>query len=103
MHPVVSERLADLERLCAQFRVNRLALFGSARTLQFQSGRSDLDFLVEFEPMAPVDHAQAYFGLLEALERLFKVPVDLVEPGGIRNPFFKREAEATQLTVYAAA
>jgi hypothetical protein len=37
------------------------------------------------------------------LERLFKVPVDLVEPGGIRNPFFKREAEATQLTVYAAA
>ena len=32
LHPVISERAADLERLCRRYRVRRLALFGSAAT-----------------------------------------------------------------------
>jgi predicted nucleotidyltransferase len=53
--------------------------------------------------MTPAEHADRYFGLLEKLEILLQAPVDLVESGAIRNPFFRRAVEATQVTLYAAA
>jgi predicted nucleotidyltransferase len=37
------------------------------------------------------------------LENLLQAPVDLVESGAIRNPFFRRAVETTQVTLYAAA
>ncbi|PYX95689.1 MAG: hypothetical protein DMG63_18520 [Acidobacteria bacterium] len=38
--------------LCRRFRVRRLALFGSSLSSEFDPGRSDLDFVVEFQPLA---------------------------------------------------
>ena len=64
---------------------------------------SDLDFLVEFQPLSPAQHADNYFGLQEDLERLFGVSVELVEPGPIQNPYFRQAVEQTQVLVYAAA
>jgi len=58
---------------------------------------------VEFQPMTPQEHAEAYFDLLEALESLFERRVDLVEIGAVRNPYLRREIEAGQETLYAAA
>jgi len=59
--------------------------------------------LVEFEKMPPSEHADQYFGLAEDLERLFGRPVDLVEAGPIRNPYFRKSLEDTQVEIYAAA
>ena len=56
-----------------------------AATGKFEQGRSDLDFLVEFQPLTPVEHADAYFGLLLALEDMFRHPIDLVEEGASRT------------------
>ena len=103
MHPVILKRLAQLEALCTRFRVRRLALFGSAAKPDPRPEPRDFDLLVEFEVMAPAEHADRYFGLLEELENLLRAPVDLVESGAIRNPFFRRAVEATQVTLYAAA
>ena len=58
-------RRSEIERLCRQFRVRRLGLFDSAATGGFRPGESDLDLLVEFEPLPAGTYADTYFGLLD--------------------------------------
>lgn len=82
--------------------MRRLDVFGSATTDRFNSGTSDLDFLVEFEPMAPEIYADAYFGLLEGLTALFENPVDLVSAKAIRNPYFAASVDASRQVLYVA-
>jgi predicted nucleotidyltransferase len=53
--------------------------------------------------MSPSQHADSYFGLIEDLEKLFGMPIDLVEPGSIANPFFRQVVEQTQVVLYEAA
>lgn len=101
---IVIERQSELEALCVRYGVRRLALFGSAATGSFDLERSDLDFVVEFEAMPPKEHADAYFGLLQDLEQLFGGRrIDLIEYGPIRNPYFRRELDQTQVILYEAA
>lgn len=103
MNAVVGDRLDRIEELCRRHAVRRLALFGSAVREDFDPDRSDMDFLVDFDPMPPQAHADAYFGLLSDLESLFDLRVDLVESAALRNPFRRREIEATQVLLHAAA
>jgi predicted nucleotidyltransferase len=102
MPSAIVERQAEIDQLCARFHVRRLALFGSAAQTPDSEPR-DYDLLVEFQAMTPVQHAESFFGLLEELEELLRAPVDLVELSAIRNPFFRRAVEATQVSLYAAA
>ena len=103
MIAIVREKAGELVEICKKRGVRRLTLFGSAATDSFDPSSSDLDFLVEFQPLSPTRHAEDYFGLQEDLERLFGLPVELVEPGPIRNPYFRQAIEETQVLVYAAA
>src|SRR5271157_961904 len=103
MNAIVQEKIKDLATLCNNRGVRRLALFGSAASGGFDAVTSDLDFLVEFKPVRPAQHADNYFGLQEDLERLFGMPVELVEPGPIRNPYFRQAIEKTQVQIYVAA
>lgn len=102
MDPVVDMHRADLIELCRRFHVVRLELFGSAAHSEFDPERSDLDFLVEFQDLEPAAYADAYFGLLEALEALFKRPVDLVVSSAVRNPYFRASVDRTRVLLYAA-
>ena len=102
MIPTVEERADELERLCLTYGVRRLDLFGSASTGLYDPDESDLDFLVEFQPAALNAYADAYFGLLEALGRLFGRPVDLVVESAIKNPYFLQSVEETRVLVYEA-
>jgi len=99
--PEIKQRRAELEALCRRFGVRRLELFGSAATGAFQSGTSDLDFLVEFAPPIGPGYADRYFGLLEALEALFGRSVDLVVASAIKNPYFRESVEKTKALLYA--
>jgi uncharacterized protein len=103
MNRVVQEKLKELMDLCANRGVRRLALFGSAVTDSFDRSSSDLDLIVEFKPMSPVEHADNYFGLMEDLQQLFEVPVDLIELAPIRNPFFRQAVAETEEVLYEAA
>ena len=71
MHRIIEQNLDKIIRICTHRRVRRLAVFGSATDDRFDPGRSDLDLLVEFEKMLPVDHAEQYFGLAEDPEKIF--------------------------------
>lgn len=102
MNPLIATHRAELEDLCRRYHVRHLALFGSAVTGEFDQGRSDLDFLVEFQLLSPAEHADAYFGLLLALEDLFRRQIDLVEEGASQNPYFVRAVEQSKALLYAA-
>lgn len=103
MHRIIEQNLGAIIRLCKHRKVRRLAIFGSVTDDRFDPERSDLDLLVEFEKMPPAEHADQFFGLAEDLERLLGRPVDLVEAGPIRNPYFRKALEETQVEIYAAA
>ena len=77
-------------------------LFGSAADGTFDALRSDLDFLVEFLPQEPGEHADVFFGLLHGLEDLFQRKIDLVTLGAIRNCFFLKAVQDQQQVIYAA-
>jgi len=53
MLPLIAERRAAIADICRRFGVSRLAVFGSAaRGEDFDPARSDVDFLVAYEPAA---------------------------------------------------
>lgn len=99
---LIEQHRAELERLCRRLLVERLELFGSAATGEFRPDESDLDFLVEFRPLAPGDRADAYFGLLHALEDLFRRRVDLVTNQAIQSRRFARAVDQQRTLLYAA-
>lgn len=102
MNSLISEHRQEIATLCRHHRVRRLELFGSAVGDRFDSDRSDIDFLVEFEPLNDGEHADAYFGLLESLQSVLARPVDLVMARAIRNRYFLEAIEPTRTLVYAA-
>jgi len=103
MIAAIELRRDEIDRMCRKHRVRRLSLCGSATSERFDSSRSDVDVLVEFEKMVPTEHAGHYFGLQEDLEALLQHPVDLVEPGPIRNPCFRQSVDASKVLLFEAA
>ena len=100
---LIRDNYDSLRRLCKQYRVQRLEVFGSALTGEgFDAEKSDLDFLVEFLPLKPGEHADAYFGLLEALQDMFHRHVDLVMTRAIKNPYFLEAIDKNREILYAA-
>ncbi len=101
MSEALQSHRAELDALCRRYHVRRLDAFGSVVTGQMHED-SDLDFLVEFNPLPEGEYANAYFGLLEALQTLFRASVDLVVASAIRNPYFRQSVEASRMPLYAA-
>jgi len=102
MQPLIETSREQLAQLCREHHVRRLEVFGSAARADFDLASSDLDFLVEFEPIAPVAYAEAYFSLKAALEVLFMRSVDLITPASLSNPYFRASLAASSERVYAA-
>jgi predicted nucleotidyltransferase len=101
MIALVETRREQIDELCRRHGVRRLELFGSAADGRFDSSRSDLDFLVEFQPMTPVEHGASYLALWADLEALFGRSVDLVELKAVENPYFLRVIARSRTPLYA--
>lgn len=103
MLPQIAQHRSEIADLCRRFHVRRLELFGSAVRGDFDASRSDLDFLVEFDQTKPDALSfSTYLGLKDALEALFGRPVDLVEPGAVRNPYLKDNIQRSRESVFEA-
>jgi predicted nucleotidyltransferase len=98
----IDDNRDTIDRLCRSYHVRRLELFGSAARGQFDPITSDLDFLVDFEPLRSGEHADNYFGLLEELESLFGRPIDLVMERAIKNQYFLEGIARSRTVLYAA-
>lgn len=87
-----------LERLCHEYHVKRLDLFGSQAKGTAGAG-SDVDLLVEYEP-GYVPGLLGFLRLEEELESLFGSSiVDLVSRGGL-SPYLRDEILRTQSLLY---
>lgn len=86
---------------CARHSVVRLEAFGSALRDDFDPGRSDVDLLVEFEPLESYALVDAYFDLLDELRSLLG-EVDLVMVGAVKNPYIARAIQREKQLLYAA-
>jgi len=103
MIAVIEQNLEMLKKLCREYRVFRLELIGSALSAEkFDQKGSDIDFLVEFQPLMEGEYADTYFGLLESLESLFKRPIDLVMIRAVKNPYFLEAINKSRKVLYAA-
>jgi len=102
MHPLITQKRADIARICQRLHIQRLEVFGSAaRGTDFDPLRSDADFLVEFAP-GTKRGLDGYFALKAELEQLHGREVDLVEPRSVRNPYVLAGINSAREVVYAA-
>ena len=103
MNIVVKSKLDTLKELCIRYHVKRLELFGSgAFSEDFDAKNSDLDFLVEFQPLKEGEYFDTYFGLLEELQDLFERHIDLVMTRAIKNKYFLQSVNKSRAVLYAA-
>ncbi len=99
---LINAKRDEIAALCRRHRVRRLDMFGSAARGDFDPQRSDVDFVVAFEPGQPGHSLSSYMGLKEGLEALLGRKVDLVEAGAVRNPYVRESIERSRVPVYGA-
>jgi predicted nucleotidyltransferase len=93
--------VAEIAALCRRFNIQRLDLFGSAATGDFNPATSDLDFVVDLgEYEAGV--AGRYLDFIAAVEDLFGRAVDMVTDDSIRNPYFREAVDEQSVNLYEA-
>lgn len=102
MHRIIKDNLPQIRELCKKHNVEKLFLFGSALEESYSTEQSDIDFLVEFEKMEPIEHKNSYFGLLTDLKSLLDSVIDITELCAINNPYFLEEVLETRRLIYNA-
>ncbi|MDR1793281.1 MAG: nucleotidyltransferase domain-containing protein [Bacteroidales bacterium] len=88
-----------IAKICKEHNVENMYLFGSVLTNNFAQ-ESDIDCLVSFGEVNLYDYFNNYIALKEALEVLFKRPVDLVEEKTIKNPILRRSIDRNKKLIY---
>ena len=73
--------------------------FGSILTEKFNKD-SDIDMLIQFSAVDLKDYFYNYMDFKEAVEKLFKRPVDLVENQAIKNPVFREIVDREKQLIY---
>ena len=91
--------LKDIELLCSRHKVNRLYAFGSILTDKFNTS-SDVDFIVDFQPLDILQYADNYYDLKFSLENVLHRQVDLLEEKTIKNPYFQQVVNSKRRLVY---
>ncbi|TAM70196.1 MAG: DNA polymerase subunit beta [Microbacteriaceae bacterium] len=70
------------------------------RASRYGSRTSDVDFLIDFLP-GRGSYFHDYFDLKAELKHIVGREVDLVDAGGVKNPFFAKSAFESAQDVYA--
>lgn len=96
---IIDQYSSDIKQLCVKHKVKRLYAFGSILKDNYQK-ESDVDFIVDFEPLDISQYADNYFNLKFALEDTLHRRVDLIEEKAISNPYFKAEVENSRELIY---
>jgi hypothetical protein len=89
-----------IAKICADLRVRRLDIVGSATRDDFQPERSDIDVLVEFEGLEKL--FDRYFELKTRLEQQFGREVDVIQDAAVKNPYVRRSLERDRVRIYGS-
>jgi len=102
MQEIIAAKRQEIVELCRIHGVQRLAVFGSAARNDFDPGKSDIDLLVAFQPLPPIELGRSVVSLQDDLEKLFRRRVDLIREGTIRNSVRLRHIDRDRVLLYAA-
>jgi predicted nucleotidyltransferase len=103
MIELIKSHKKEIADLCSKYNVKYLKLIGSALNEDdFDPQTSDIDFIIEFLPSQPRQHARAYFELLEKLQDVFGRKIDLVEVRAVTNPYLLDSINKNKMEIYAA-
>jgi predicted nucleotidyltransferase len=91
----------EIQRLCVNYDIKTMYLFGSATSVHFNE-KSDIDILISFKEISFEQYTDNYFNLHVDLEKLFGRKVDLITERSLSNPYFIQSVEKTKQLVYAA-
>ena len=91
--------ITQINKLCSKHRVKTLYAFGSVLNRGFNS-QSDVDLIVDFEPVDTLHYADNYYDLKFSLEDIFNRPVDLLEEKAIKNPYFRQAVNQQRQLLY---
>ncbi|NDV16918.1 nucleotidyltransferase domain-containing protein [Muricauda sp. TY007] len=101
MQGLIKDRLNDLKKLCQDYDVKTMYVFGSACTDKFND-KSDIDILISFKDISIDKYTDNYFRLHYKLEELFDRKIDLLTENSLSNPYFIESIEETKQLLYAA-
>lgn len=101
MIPLIAENKDTIVRLCREYGIRKLDVFGSAVTGAFNADTSDIDFIVD---LGGYERGvfRRYFGFADALEQALGREVDLVTEVQIRDPYFRHRVEEQRINVFAS-
>ncbi|AWA30941.1 nucleotidyltransferase [Flavobacterium magnum] len=95
----LENHISDISKLCKNHKVKALYAFGSVLTEKFNE-ESDVDLVVDFQPLDVLDYADNYFDLKFSLEDILKRPIDLLEEKAIKNPYFRKNLNEQRQLIY---
>ncbi len=96
----IESNLELIQPLFKQHKVEKAYLFGSAISGNF-SNKSDLDFIIKFQPnIPPLKRGELWWGLHDQLREFFKREIDLVTEDSLKNPYFIKELNKTKQLIY---
>ena len=95
---ITEEHKHLIAKICADLRVKRLDVVGSAARDDFRPETSDIDVLVEFEG---VDRLfDRYFELKMCLEQQLGKQVDVIQDSAVRNPYVRKSLDQDRVRIY---
>ncbi len=96
---VLDKYSEDIKRLCVRHKVRRLYAFGSVITDNYNES-SDVDLIVDFEPIDIAQYVDNYYDFKFSLEDVFHKPIDLLEEKAIKNPYFRQPVDKQRQLIY---
>jgi predicted nucleotidyltransferase len=102
MHFIIENNINQLNEICKSFDVKRLYVFGSLSTNKFDENTSDIDLIVEFGQMDPIQKGERLINIWNEFEELFGKKVDLISRTKVRNPYLQIGIDATKQLIYEA-
>ena len=96
---LLEQKRQSILELCDLYRVNKLFAFGSAITNRFND-QSDVDLLVDLEPMSPEEKGETLLLFWDALEKIFARRVDLLTEQSLNNPYLRDNITRTKRLIY---
>jgi len=96
---LLDTHMSDIKRLCSNHKVKQLYAFGSVLTNKF-TNESDVDLVVDFDPIDVSLYADNYFDLKFSLQKILNRPIDLLEEKAIKNPYFRQNLNQQRRLIY---
>jgi predicted nucleotidyltransferase len=99
MIDLITDNLEAIRDLCRRYEIQKLDLFGSAATGDFNPETSDLAFIVD--PGKYTDGTDfRYLDFISDLEELLGFRVQMISARSITNPYFRLSVDEQRMSLH---